>query len=220
MRAIFNYENMPNVEPRFNVAPTQPIITIRSDVGVKRSLITARWGLIPPWSKDGNAAARLINARADTLLEKPSFREAFKQRRCLIPADGFYEWRVEKGQKQPFRIGMKSGATFAFAGLWESWEAKQDGYGYQEGDVVETVTKQTTAANDKLRPIHHRMPVILPPETYSAWLDSANDVFACQQLLKPYPVEPMAFYRVDTFVNNARNDDPRCIEPFSVPRSA
>jgi putative SOS response-associated peptidase YedK len=220
MRAIFNYENLPNLEPRFNVAPTQPIITIRLDEGRARLLVAVRWGLIPSWSKDGNAATRMINARAETLLEKPSFKEAFKKRRCLIPADGFYEWRAEEGQKQPFRIGMKGSKVFAFAGLWESWEAKQGGYGYQEGDVVETVTIVTTDANDKLRPIHHRMPVILPPETYSAWLDPANDVSACQKFLKPYPAEPMAFYRVGTFVNNVRNDYPRCIEPINLSKSA
>jgi putative SOS response-associated peptidase YedK len=179
----------------------------------------SRWGLIPGWSKDGSAAAKMINARAETLSEKPSFREAFQKRRCLIPADGFYEWRMEDGKKQPFRIGMKGGVVFAFAGLWESWQAKQDGYGYEEGDPVETVTIVTTDANDKLRPIHHRMPVILAPEEYATWLDPANDVVNCQKLLKSYPVDPMAFYRVGVFVNNARNDDARCIEPLKSAKS-
>ncbi len=219
MRAIFNYENMPNLEPRYNVAPTQPIITIRLDEGHARTLVAVRWGLIPSWSKDGNSGARMINARADTLLEKPSFRDAFKKRRCLIPADGFYEWRLEGGRKQPFRIGMKGGDVFAFAGLWESWEAKQNGYGYQEGDIVETGTIVTTNANDKLRPIHNRMPVILPPETYSAWLDPANDISTCRKFLKPYSEEPMAFYRVGQTVNNVRNDDPRCVQPKSLPEA-
>ena len=179
----------------------------------------ARWGLIPNWSKDGTAAAKMINARGETLSEKPSFREAFQQRRCLIPADGFYEWRMEDGKKQPFRIGMEGGTVFAFAGLWESWQAKQDGYGYEEGDLVETVTIVTTDANDKLRPIHHRMPVILPPEDYVAWLDPANDVANCRKLLKPYPVDPMAFYRVGVLVNNARNDDARCVVPLKTAKS-
>jgi putative SOS response-associated peptidase YedK len=219
MRAIFDYENVPNLEPRFNVAPTQPIITIRMTDAGTRTLAMARWGLIPSWSKDGTAAAKMINARGETLLEKPSFREAFLQRRCLVLADGFYEWRIEDGKKQPFRIGMKGGTVFAFAGLWESWQAKQDGYGYEEGDLVETVTIVTTDANDKLRPIHHRMPVILPPEDYAAWLDPANDVANCQKLLKPYPVDPMAFYRVGVFVNNARNDDARCIEPLKAAKN-
>ncbi len=214
MRAIFDYENIPNLEPRFNVAPTQPIITIRLADSGARTLDMKRWGLIPSWSKDGTSAARMINARAETLTEKPSFKEAFEKRRCLVPADGFYEWRMEDGKKQPFRIGMKGGDVFAFAALWESWKARQDGYGYEEGDIVETVTIITTDANDKLRPIHHRMPVILPSEEYAAWLDPANDTSKCQKLLKPYPVEPMAFYRVGTHVNNARNDDKRCIEPL------
>jgi putative SOS response-associated peptidase YedK len=216
MRAIFDYENIPNLEPRFNVAPTQPIITIRMTGTGTRTLAMSRWGLIPSWSKDGTAAVKMINARGETLSEKPSFRVALQQRRCLIPADGFYEWRMENGKKQPFRIGMKGGVIFAFAGLWESWLAKQDGYGYEEGDLVETVTIVTTDANDKLRPIHHRMPVILPPENYAAWLDPANDVANCEKLLKPYSVDPMAFYRVGVFVNNARNDDARCIEPLKV----
>ena len=216
MRAIFDYENNPNLEPRFNVAPTQPIITIRMTDAGTRTLAMSRWGLIPSWSKDGVAATKMINARGETLSEKPSFREAFQQRRCLIPADGFYEWRMEEGKKQPFRIGMKGGVVFAFAGLWESWQAKQDGYGYEEGDLVETVTIVTIDANDKLRPIHHRMPVILPPEDYAAWLDPVNDVVNCRNLLKPYPVDLMAYYRVGVFVNNAHNDDARCIEPLKA----
>jgi len=216
MRAIFDYENNPNLEPRFNVAPTQPIITIRMTDAGTRTLAMSRWGLIPSWSKDGVAATKMINARGETLSEKPSFREAFQQRRCLIPADGFYEWRMEEGKKQPFRIGMKGGVVFAFAGLWESWQAKQDGYGYEEGDLVETVTIVTIDANDKLRPIHHRMPVILPPEDYTAWLDPVNDVVNCRNLLKPYPVDLMAYYRVGVFVNNAHNDDARCIEPLKA----
>ena len=220
MREIFNYENIPNLQPRFNVAPTQPIITIRRLENNRRALIMNRWGLIPSWSKDGGSAARMINARAETLLDKPSFREAFRTRRCLIPADSFYEWRVEGQKRQPFRVGLKGGTLFAFAGLWESWQAKQKGNGYEEGDIVETAVIVTTEANDKLRPIHNRMPVIIPTELYSFWLDPANDVSSCHDYLKPYPSEPMAFYRVSTFVNNVKNDDPRCVEPLSRVRRA
>ncbi len=157
-------------------------------------------------------AARMINARAETVAAKPAFRDAFAQRRCLVPADGFYEWRAEEGRKQPFRIGMKGGAPFAFAGLWESWTAPEDAGGaIAPGETLETVTIITTDANDKLRPIHHRMPVILPQEGHASWLDAdapGDDVSA---LLRPFPADPMAFYRVSTRVNAVRNDDPACI---------
>lgn len=216
MRAIFNYENIPNLQPRFNIAPTQPIVTIRYLGNEKRVLLEARWGLIPSWAKDSGAASRMINARAETLLDKPSFKEAFGKRRCLIPADGFYEWRLEEGRKQPFRIGLRGGGIFAFAGLWESWKAKHDVGDFVAGDIIETATIITTKANKKLRPIHHRMPVIIPAELYSSWLDPANDVSDLKEYLKPYPSEPMAFYRVDTSVNNIRNDHPSCIEPLNA----
>ena len=162
-------------------------------------------------------AAKMINARAETLSEKPSFRDTVKPRRCLVPADGFYEWRMEDGHKQPFRIGMKGDAPFAFAGLWERWTAT--GAGLDEGGEVETVTIVTTFANDKLRPIHARMPVILPPEAFDGWLDPANDPAAACALLEPYPVEPMAFYRVSQAVNNVRNDDPSCTAPSNAAAS-
>ena len=138
--------------------------------------------------------------------------EAFAQRRCLVAADGFYEWRPEDGGKQPFRIGMKGGLPFAFAGLWERWTAPQAG----AGDTVESVTILTTTANAKLQPIHARMPVILPQEAYAPWLDAANDRDGLLRLLAPYPAEPMAFYRVGPAVNNVRNDGPDCILPLKA----
>ncbi|MDA1326075.1 MAG: SOS response-associated peptidase, partial [Proteobacteria bacterium] len=165
---------------------------------------------------DVSTGSRMINARAETLRSKPAFKEAVVARRCLVPADGFYEWRMEDGHKQPFRIGMKGGVPFAFAGLWERWTATAAGAGLDEGDQVETVTIVTTLANDKLRPIHARMPVILPPEAFDVWLDPANDPAAVSALLKPYPAEPMAFYRVGQAVNNVRNDDPSCIAPLNA----
>jgi len=214
MRALFDYENLPNLEPRFNVAPTQMVACITAnDAGVRR-LEFFRWGLIPSWAKDASMGARMINARAETVADKPSFREAFAARRCLVAADGFYEWRMEEGRKQPFRIGMKGGGPFAFAGLWEEWTATGDGAGISEGETVRSVTIVTTVANDKLRPIHARMPVILPPEAYAPWLDAANDRGGLLSLLRPYPAEPMAFYRVGTAVNNVRNDGPECTAPL------
>ncbi len=209
MRALFDYENFPNLEPRYNIAPTQPVAVVRTDVdGGVRELAMLRWGLVPHWARDISIGARMINARAETVASKPAFRDAFAARRCLIAADGFYEWRTEDGSKQPFRIGMKGGAPFAFAGLWESWSAP-------DGAILETVTIVTTAANDKLRPIHNRMPVILDRADYAAWLDTGGvDGPTAQALLKPYSSEPMAFYRVNRAVNNARNDSPDCIEPL------
>jgi putative SOS response-associated peptidase YedK len=216
MRVLFDYKNMPNMQPRYNVAPTQSIAAVRVTEGGARELAMLRWGLIPSWARDGGMGAKMINARAETVAEKPAFREAFRARRCLVPADGFYEWRLEDGKKQPFRIGMKGGGAFAFAGLWESWTARQDGYGYKEGDCVESVTIITTDANRKIHPIHHRMPVILEPGDYAAWLEAANDREILQSLLKPFPEEPMAFYRVGLTVNNVRNDNSDCLQPLAT----
>lgn len=212
---IHNIEFRPNFESRFNIAPTQNVPVVRASDAGERELAMLRWGLIPSWSKEASMGAKLINARSETVAEKPSFRDAFEKRRCLIPADGFYEWRMEDGAKQPFRIGMKGGAPFAFAGLWERWCAPAASTGIAEGEIVETFTIITTVANDKLRPIHARMPVILSPETFDRWLDAANDTAPLLSFLGPYPADPMAFYRVGTTVNNVRNDDPSCIKPLS-----
>jgi putative SOS response-associated peptidase YedK len=223
MRAIFNYENLPNLGPRFNIAPTQPIVTVRlkADGGGAREAAMLRWGLIPGWAKDMSMAAKMINARAETVAGKPAFRDAFAARRCLIPADGFYEWRMEEGKKQPFRIGFRGGKLFAFAGLWESWTAPEDAGPVKKGEVIESVTIVTTDANEKLRPIHHRMPVILDPADYAVWLDvagtPANDARA---LLRPYPADDMAFYRVSTHVNAVRNDDEACVAPLRAAAAA
>ena len=213
---IHNIDFRPNFEARYNIAPTQSVPVVRREENGNRELAMMRWGLIPSWAKDAALGAKMINARSETVAEKPSFRSAFKNRRCLIPADGFYEWRTEDGRKQPFRIGMKGGAPFAFAGLWERWTAKAASRGIEEGQEVETFTIITTEANDRLRPIHHRMPVILPPEDHARWLDPANDSDNLLALLRPYPADPMAFYRVSTAVNNVRNDTPSCTEPLST----
>lgn len=215
-RALFDFENLINLPPRYNIAPTQEAAVVRVNEGGVRELAMLRWGLIPSWSKEASMGAKMINARSETVAEKPSFRDAFRKRRCLIPADGFYEWRTEEGRKQPFRIGMKGGVPFAFAGLWEQWMAKTDSTGIAEGESVESFTILTTIANDKLRPIHARMPVILGPESFDPWLDAANDQDALLSLLRPYPEDSMAFYRVSTAVNNVRNDDPSCIAPLTA----
>ena len=209
MRGLFLFDNRPNLAARYNIAPTQhaPVVRIGA---AGRELALLSWGLVPPWAKDTAMGAKMINARAETVAEKPAFRAAYRKRRCLVPADGFYEWRTENGAKQPFRIGMKGGALFAFAGLWEHWTDPADA-----ARTVETFTILTTAANAKLRPIHPRMPVILSADRFAAWLDA--DAGPADVPLGPHPVEPMAFYRVGTRVNNVRNDDPACIEPLNPP---
>ncbi len=212
-----------NYQPRYNIAPTQQVLAIIDNGG--RRAGTLRWGLIPSWAKDPSIGQRMINARAETIAEKPSFRTAFRRRRCLIPADGFYEWQQVNGRKQPVRIVRREGGVFAFAGLWESWRPPVSGAGGQhsdataEGDpadVIYTCTIITTEANDTLRPIHHRMPVILPPEAYDLWLDrDIDDAEALLPLLRPRPDDELVAYPVSTVVNNARNDTPDCIEPIT-----
>ncbi len=217
LRRLFEFYNLPNLAPRYNVAPTQSAPVVRRTEDGRRELAMLRWGLVPHWAKDMTIASRLINARGDTVAEKPAYRDAFHARRCLVPADGFYEWRAENGLRQPFRIGMKGGLPFAFAGLWERWTAKEAVGQIAAGETFETFTIVTTDANAKLRPIHERMPVILAPEDYDAWFDTAPEhTAAARALLRPYPEGPMAFYRVSTRVNNVRNDDADCIRPLAA----
>lgn len=208
LRRLFNFDNMPNLAPRYNIAPTQDVAVIRAGDPGSRTLSMMRWGLIPSWSKEIGRSAPMINARADTISEKPSFRAAFETRRCLVPADGFYEWRTEEGKKQPFRIGMKGGAPMAFAGIWEQWESP-------EGSQTNSVAIVTTEANTKLHPIHGRMPVILNESDYDRWL-GAGDGSSVLPLLRPYPTDNMAFYRVGLRVNSVRNDDADCIAPLKI----
>ena len=210
LRRLFDFDTTPNLQPRYNIAPTQSAPVVRTAANGGRELAMLRWGLIPSWAKEASIGNKMINARSETVAEKPSFRSAFRHRRCLVPADGFYEWRREGEIKQPYRIGMKGGAAFAFAGLWESWDGTDD------DAAVETFTILTTEANRRLGPIHARMPVILAPDAYDAWLDaesgSRDDALG---LLRPFAEAPMAFYRVSTRVNSPRNDDPDCLTPIA-----
>ncbi len=195
--------------PRYNVAPTQPVAVV-ANTG-KNELDFFLWGLIPSWAKDPTIASKLINARSETLAEKPSFRSAYKRRRCLIFSDGFYEWRSEpQGRaKTPMYIRMKSGQPFAFAGLWESWQSPH-------GDLLRSCTIITTQANELLAPIHHRMPVILHADDYDRWLDPAERTHAdLGDLLKSYPGDPMETYPVSRMVNSPANDSPECVVPES-----
>ncbi len=193
------------VPPNYNVAPTQEVAAVLSEGGERR-LELLRWGLIPSWADDPQIGSRMINARAETAPEKPSFRRAFRERRCLIPADGFYEWKRTNGAKQPYYIRMREGRPYAFAGLWESW--KDDG-----SPEIRSCAILTTAPNALAGEIHDRMPVILPAGSYDAWLDPEAEKEELVALLAPYPEAEMEAYPVSRFVNSPSNNDPRCIEP-------
>lgn len=199
-------------KPRYNIAPTQEILTLISDKQGRR-VENLRWGLIPHWAKDPKIAQRLINARAETLFEKPSFRDAVKQRRCLIIADGFYEWRqTEKGRKVPVYVRLKSKKPFGFAGLWERWKSP-------EGQTIQTCTIITTEPNDLIKPIHSRMPVIVPRELEEFWLDPSPRARAeLERVLRPYQAEEMELFEVSAAVSSPSTDGPECIAPVIIAR--
>lgn len=206
-----------NLQPCYNVAPGQEVVAVRSDKDGRR-LSMLRWGLIPSWATEPSIGHKLINARAETASTKPAFREAWSARRCLIPADGFYEWTRRGAARQPWLIGFRNGGLFAFAGLWERWTVPQEIAlttslaEFEPGDAIETCTILTTAANEIVAPLHDRMPVILPPEAFDRWLAGETVPF------DPYPPETMAVHPVSTLVNKPANDDPRCVEPVAVPQ--
>lgn len=215
LQAHFNLTALPEglIVARYNIAPTQPVAVITNQA--PQTLTFQKWGLIPSWSKDPSIASSLINARSETLHEKPSFRTAFKRRRCLIPATGFYEWGKGEGKtKQPYYIHLADNQVFAFAGLWETWSSP-------DGDMVETCTIITTEPNDLIRPLHHRMAVILDPEDYDLWL-SPDELppMALMPLLNSYPQETMRYHPVSPMVNNVRNDSPECIKPLMPPEQS
>jgi putative SOS response-associated peptidase YedK len=199
---------VPNYPPRYNLAPTQPVLAVRfdPDEGVRR-LETLRWGLIPSWAKDAKIGAKCINAQAETVADRPAFRDAFRRRRCLLPTDGFYEWQRIGKERIPHAIVPADG-MFAFAGLWERWTDPAS------GEAVRSCTILTGPPNAAVAPIHGRMPVILPPEAWPFWLGEApagrDELLA---LLQPHPAERMRVYRVGTGVNNVRNDEPLLAEP-------
>jgi len=194
-----------DLPPNYNVAPTQGVAAVLAENGHRR-LEVLRWGLIPPWADDPQIGSRMINARAETAHEKPSFRRAFRERRCLIPADGFYEWKRTNGTKQPYYIHMKEGRPFAFAGLWESWRE-------EDGPEVRSCAILTTRPNALASEIHDRMPVILPAGSREAWLDPEAEKEELLALLEPYPEDEMETYPVSRYVNSPQNNDPRCVEP-------
>lgn len=202
---LFEVESGPALVPRYNVAPTQDVPVVRLDQEQHRELVMMRWGLVPYWAKDPKIGNSLINARSESVSEKPAFRNAFQRRRCLVVADGFFEWKKTGASKQPYWIHLKSGEPFALAGLWEYWKA-EDG-----SKAITSCTIVTTAANEFLYDLHDRMPVILPKESHSAWLDPQNDEPDLKSLLKPYDGSLMAADPVSSVVNSPRNDEPACI---------
>jgi putative SOS response-associated peptidase YedK len=223
----FGLFEVPGFAARFNIAPSQPVPVIRmraeppqgsvkgdspifaeTKIGtVPRELVWLRWGLVPSWAKDPAIGSRLINARAETAAEKPAFRMAMRRRRCLIVADGFYEWQRGGRKKQPYFIHLREDRTFAFAGVWEAWEGA-------DHSTLETCAILTTAANELVSPLHDRMPVILCDACCAAWLDPAvEDPRQLAPLLRPYASDEMQAHPVGDFVNSPTHDSPRCIEP-------
>lgn len=208
MRALFRYPEQPNFPPRYNVAPTQPIAVVRLQEA-KRQFVLMRWGLLPSWVKDPKAFSLVINARGESVLDKPAFSNAMKRRRCLIPADGFYEWQATGGRKQPYYVRAKSGAPLAFAGLWETWTGPN-------GEELDTVAIITTTANRTLAAIHARMPVIVPEEAFDLWLNCADvDAETAAALIVPAPDDLLEAYEISTAVNRVANDNPKVLERLS-----
>jgi putative SOS response-associated peptidase YedK len=205
----FKVGEVPTVEARYNIAPTQDVLAVL-ERGDGREATFLKWGLVPSWAKDMSMGARLINARSETVAEKPAFRQAFRQRRCIIPADGFYEWQRIGGGKQPFFFRMRDDRPFGFAGLWERWEAEC-------GQVVNSCAILTTEANEVLRPVNDRMPVILHPEDYELWLGgSARELNLVKEVLRPYPAEKMMGYPVGLSVNSPSSQGVGLIERAAV----
>ena len=201
--ALFGAAAPADIEPRYNIAPTQYVAAIRNGADEQRELVMLRWGLVPTWAKDPSIGNRMINARAETVAEKPSYRNAFKHRRCLVLADGFYEWRREGDAKTPYFISLASGEPFALAGLWEQWTDKQS------GESLQTTTLITAEANDFMAPLHHRMPVILEADTATEWLAGSRDLLDDVAAITP----PLQAWPVDRRVNNARNQGEELIRP-------
>lgn len=207
MVRLFGLDAAPNWPARYNIAPTQMAPVVLASGGGRRAT-TMRWGLVPSWAKDISIGARMINARAETVAEKPSFRAAFRKRRCLVPADGFYEWTGKKGAKQPYSIRPADGVPFAFAGLWEAWRPAND-------EPVESFTIVTTEAGPSIAAIHHRMPVVVPAGAFDAWLDAASTPEALHEVIAQASETEFVATAVSRHVNDVRNDDPACIEPMA-----
>jgi putative SOS response-associated peptidase YedK len=206
---LFDLGELPELRPRYNIAPTQDVAAVTASGPDKaRQLRWFRWGLIPHWANDADIGSRLINARSETAAEKPAFRSAMRRRRCLVVADGFYEWQRTDSGKQPIHVRMDDGRPFALAALWERWEGGEEG-------PVESAAILTTEPNELLRPIHNRMPVIVEPGRFDLWLDpDARDVTRLGALLRPYRGADLVCHPVSRIVNNPAHDSPRCVQPL------
>jgi putative SOS response-associated peptidase YedK len=199
----FRLAEVPDYPPHYNIAPTQTALVVRETPDGEREGALLRWGLVPFWAKDPSIGSRMINARAEGLPDNRAYRAAFKRRRCLVPADGFYEWQPAGRRKQPYFVRLASGAPLALAGLWEQWKGP-------EGDAIATFTIVTTAANAQLRDVHDRMPVVIAPADYDEWLSSPNP----STLLVPWQGEPFELVAVSTRVNSVANDDAALVAPL------
>ncbi len=195
------------VQGSYNVAPTQGVVAVRRGGEGRRELVVLRWGLIPHWSSGPDNRYSMINARAESVAVKPAYRDAYRRRRCLVPADGFYEWQATRGRKQPYYIAAADGEPLGLAGVWEAWGG--------ERGVVESCAIITTDANATVAPIHQRMPVVLVPEDYATWLDPEADAATLQGLLVPCDDAVLTAHPVSTRVNSPRNDDPACVDPVA-----
>ena len=205
----FNLAELPPLASRYNIAPSQPVPVITNESPAELTIV--QWGLIPSWAKDPKMAFKMINARSETAHEKPSYRAAFKRRRCLIPTTGFYEWIKTEDGKQPYFIHRNDKDVFSFAGLWEVWRNP-------EGDEVWTCTILTTNANEKIKHLHHRMPVILEGDARDAWLDNASESDELRAIMQPFDSDKVDYYPVSKSVNNVRNDNPTLVERDEPPK--
>ena len=208
IRRLFRYAEQPNFPPRYNVAPTQPVPIVRIAEG-QRQFALVRWGLIPAWVKDPKNFALVINARGESVLDRPAFKNAMKRRRCLFPADGFYEWKTEGARKRPYFARQKGGGLLAFAGLWETWTGPN-------GEEMETAAIVTTQANPEMAQVHHRAPVIVPPEQFDFWLSPGTDAETAAALIAPAPEASMEVYEISSAVNKFANDTPDLLEPHTA----
>jgi putative SOS response-associated peptidase YedK len=208
LKDIFPLFDFSELKSRYNIAPTQPVAAVRRDPeSGQPALVHLRWGLIPAWADDPAIGNRLINARCETASELPAFRDAVRQRRCLVLADGFYEWHAHGRVRQPHYIRRRDGRPFAFAGLWEHW--------HRAGQAIDSCTILTTDANELVRPLHDRMPVMLHPRDFQRWLDADGD---CASIFRPYPTEEMETYPVSGRVNGPQHDDATCIAAIPEPQ--
>jgi len=208
LREHFGVDAVPDIGASYNIAPSQSVPAVRV-ADRQREMVLLRWGLIPSWAKETRGGYRMINARAETVVDKPAYRAAFRRRRCLIPADGFYEWQQTNAGKQPWYFRMKRRGVFAFAGMWEHWEGKDE--------VIESCSIIVTGANDTVRPVHDRMPVIIEPADYEHWLDPhIQQADSLKPLLRPYPPDNMTACPVSTRVNSPANNDADCIAVVDI----